>query len=335
MTAVHVDQLTVEYTRGGNVIRPLDAFDLRVPVGSLALLLGPSGCGKTTLLSCLAGILVPTSGRVTVNGSVVTEMTAPQLTAYRQNDVGVVFQGFNLVPSLTALENVMVPLRAARIRRPEARRRAEELLAKVGLADRLQNRPAQLSGGQQQRVAIARALANDAPLILADEPTAALDHVQVEMVLRILRVIADEGRTVVVSTHDPRLLHLAENVIEMVPLHASAAVGPEERVLAPGEVLFSEGTRGDRIYFVEDGEIELTQANPGGEPRVLAIGGPGYTFGEMGALFDIQRSATARATTTTTVIGYTALQFKGRFGADHLMKMIAGHAARDASTSGR
>ena len=167
-------------------------------------------------------------------------------------------------------------------------------------------------------------------MILADEPTASLDHVQVEVVLRLLRTIVDEGRTVLVSTHDPRLLHLAEHVVEMVPFEAGSATAVEERRLAAGEVLFQQGTRGDRIYQVAEGEVELVRTGPDGEARTLAVAGPGDDFGEMGALFDIQRSATARALTPATVLAFTVVEFTARFGADHLMRMIAGHAEPSA-----
>ena len=329
MNGVRVDEVTVEFIRGGQAVRPLDRFSLDAPAGSLTLLLGPSGCGKTTLLSCLAGILTPKSGRIAVHGTTVTGLSGHELTDYRRSAVGIVFQAFNLVPSLDATENVMVPLRAAKVGRREATARAVELLTRVGLADRLRNKPAQLSGGQQQRVGIARALALDPPLLLADEPTASLDHVQVETVLRIIRGLADQGRTVIVSTHDPRMLGLADHVVEMVPLQASTAHGPEERHLEAGEVLFEEGSRGDRIYAVIDGEVELLHASPDGTHTLITVLGPGDEFGEMGAVFDLQRSATARARTAARVVGYTVADFKTKFGVPHLMGLIARFAPDD------
>jgi len=329
MAGVVVEDLTVEYTRGGHVVRPLDGFAFVAPAGSLTLLLGPSGCGKTTLLSCLAGIVTPKAGRIEVHGTDVTKLAGNDLATYRRHGVGIVFQSFNLVPSLDAVENVMIPLRANGVKRHDARKRAIELLTEVGLADRTKHRPAHLSGGQQQRVGIARALANDPQLLVADEPTAALDHVQVETVLRILRSLADRGRTVIVSTHDPRMLGLADHVIDMVPLVASSSSAPEERHLEPGEVLFEQGTRGDRIYRISEGEIELVAVAPDGAERLLRISGPGDDFGEMGPLFDLQRSATARAHTSAVVVGYTLADFKARFGADHLMKLVSRYAPRD------
>jgi putative ABC transport system ATP-binding protein len=330
MAGVQVDEITVEFIRGGHAVRPLDRFSFGAPAGSLTLLLGPSGCGKTTLLSCLAGILTPKSGRIAVHGNTITELRSHAMADYRRSGVGIVFQAFNLVPSLDATENVMVPLRAAKVARREASSRAAELLTRVGLADRLRNKPAQLSGGQQQRVGIARALALDPALLLADEPTASLDHVQVETVLRILRGLADQGRTVIVATHDPRMLGLADHVIEMVPLQAASSSGPEDRHLAAGEVLFAQGSRGDRIYRVVDGEIELLAVAADEPAELLAVIGPGDEFGEMGAVFDLQRSATARARTSAHVVGYTVGDFRAQFGVAHLMTLIARYAPDSA-----
>jgi putative ABC transport system ATP-binding protein len=311
-----VEDLSVEFVRSNYTVKPLDRFSL--------LLLGPSGCGKTTLLSCLAGILTPTSGRITVGDTDVTRLSGAAMTAYRRLRVGIVFQAFNLVPSLDATENVMIPLRAAGIPRREARTKATELLAAVGLADRAKHRPGTLSGGQQQRVGIARALALDPQLLIADEPTAALDHVQVENVLRILRGLADEGRTVVVSTHDPRLLGLADQVVDMGTHSDAGASGPVVRDLAPGEVLFTEGDRSDRIYTVASGEIALTRASPAtDEPLLLGTATTDDAFGEMGAVFSLPRSASATALTASRVIGYTVDGFKRAFGVKRLMELIA------------
>ena len=217
MADLGIEDLIVEYSSGGYAIRPIDHLNLEAAAGSLVILLGPSGCGKTTLLSCLGGILKPTSGRITFGDLNVTALDARALSGYRRSTVGIVFQAFNLVPSLNAIENVMVPMRAAGISGGTARQRAEELLTRVGLKDRMKHRPGDLSGGQQQRVAVARAIALDPPLILADEPTAHLDFIQVEEVLRLIRELARGDRVVVVATHDTRMLPLADRVVELVP----------------------------------------------------------------------------------------------------------------------
>jgi putative ABC transport system ATP-binding protein len=207
--------LVVEYSGGGYVVRPIDGLDIDVQAGEMSLLLGASGCGKTTLLSVLAAILRPHRGSVRLGGLEVTQLQGRALNDYRRRSVGIVFQSFNLIPSLTAAENVQVPLRAAGVGGRAARRRATQLLAEVGLGARHSHHPGELSGGEQQRVAIARALALDPPLLLADEPTAHLDQLQVDGVLRLLREIADAGRVVIAATHDERLVPLADKVVEL------------------------------------------------------------------------------------------------------------------------
>jgi putative ABC transport system ATP-binding protein len=196
MDRIDIRDLTIEYDSAGYLVRPIHQLDLQVASGELVLLLGASGSGKTTLLSALAAILRPTTGTIRVGEVEVTRLRGAALTEYRRHRVGVVFQTFNLVPSLTARDNVQAPLWAARMPTRQARARAEELLDRVGLRERLDHRPGDLSGGQQQRVAIARALAHDPPLILADEPTAHLDYIQVEGVLRLLRALAEPGQVV-------------------------------------------------------------------------------------------------------------------------------------------
>ena len=309
-----VDDLVVEYTSGDYVLRPVDHLSFEVPSGSLALLLGPSGCGKSTLLSCLAGILTPTSGEIRLGGDVISGLSGGALTEYRRSTVGIVFQAFNLVPSLTAQENVAAPLRAAGVGRGRARKRAAELLEQVSLSDRTTHYPSHLSGGQQQRVAIARALASDPPLLLADEPTAHLDYVQVEAVLRLIRSLAQPGRSVIVATHDDRMLPLADVVIEMMPKFTEGANALEQRTLDSGEVLFEQGSLGGRIYIVESGEVEILRE---GED-VVAVMKKGEHFGEMGPLFDLPRSATARARGKAKVTGYTVRQFSDLIGFDRL-----------------
>lgn len=202
MPDIRVRDLTMEYSSGGFAVRPFDHFDLDLATGDLALLLGASGCGKTTLLSMLASILTPTSGSIHVGDVEVTGLMGADLAEYRRRTVGVVFQAFNLIPSLTAQENIFVSMRSAGVGRKEAKARAAALLEMVGLADRMHHRPGMLSGGQQQRVAIARALVNRPSLILADEPTGALDTQTSEDIMRLLRELNRAGLTVVLVTHE-------------------------------------------------------------------------------------------------------------------------------------
>ena len=215
MPELRVRELTVEYASGGEVIRPLDGLGMSAAPGSLVLLLGPSGSGKTTLLSCLAAILSPTHGTIDFGDVSISALTGKQRTAFRRHTVGIVFQAFNLVPSLTAAENVMAPLLAAGVGRAEASARAASLLERVELGHRATHRPGELSGGQQQRVAIARALVHDPPLVLADEPTAHLDHTQVDGVLGLLAGLMDGERVMVIATHDDRLLALGGQRVDL------------------------------------------------------------------------------------------------------------------------
>jgi putative ABC transport system ATP-binding protein len=215
MPELNVSELTVEYGSGGEVTRPLDGFRMTASPGSLVLLLGPSGSGKTTLLSCLAAILSPTHGTIDFGDIVISALAGKQRTVFRRHTVGIVFQAFNLVPSLTAAENVMAPLLAAGVGRSQASTRARELLERVELQHRATHRPGELSGGQQQRVAIARALVHDPPLVLADEPTAHLDHTQVDGVLRLLAGLMDGERVMVIATHDDRLLALGGQRVDL------------------------------------------------------------------------------------------------------------------------
>jgi putative ABC transport system ATP-binding protein len=226
--------------------------------------------------------------------------------------VGIVFQSFQLVPSLTALENVAAPLLVAGSRLRPARRRAAELLEQVDLTERAGHRPSQLSGGQQQRVAIARALAHEPQLLLADEPTAHLDYVQVDGVLRLLRSIAAPGRIVVVATHDERLLPLADAVVELSPPAALTTQTSQTRVLEAGEVIFRQGDAGDLVYVVESGEVELFCERVDGGSDLLARVGAGRYFGELAPIFGLRRSATAMARGATTVSGLSPQEFRRR-----------------------
>ena len=321
MADLRIDDLRVEYASGGYVLRPIDHLNLEAPAGSLTILLGPSGCGKTTLLSCLGGILSPTSGRIAFGDIDVTALDARGLSLYRRK-VGIVFQAFNLVASLNAVENVMVPMRLAGISRGAARRRAEELLTRVGLKDRMTHRPGDLSGGQQQRVAVGRAIALDPPLILADEPTAHLDFIQVEEVLRLIRGLADGDRVVVVATHDSRILPIADRVVELLPQVASTGRAPEMMRLAPGSVVFEQGTMGDLVYVVEEGELEIMRELSDGGEELLNVATPGDYFGELGPLFGLPRSATARARTHAIVTGYTVEAFRKQLGHSGLHRLV-------------
>ena len=319
MTGLLVDELTVTYSSGDYEVSPLHRFCMQARDGELVLLLGPSGCGKTTLLSCLAGILRPTSGSVRVSGTEVVGLDGAALTDYRRRSVGVVFQSFNLVPSLTALENVAAPLWGAGVSRAEARTRATVLLERVSLGDRSGFRPGSMSGGQQQRVAIARALVHEPPLLLADEPTAHLDYLQVEGVLSLLRSLASPGRVVVVATHDDRMLPFADRVVDLTEL-VSGKVGEVE--LATGDVLFRQGERGSLVYVVESGEVDLVREKRDGTEERLQLARKGDYFGELAPLLGFPRAATARARKATRLRALDVAEFRALVGSEGIAQRL-------------
>lgn len=209
MAYIEFDKVVKEYPSGGSVIRALDEASFTADEGRLTVILGQSGAGKTTALNILGGMDTATSGRVVVGGRDITGLRSKELVGYRRNDIGFVFQFYNLVPNLTALENVELASQICPDHFDPA-----DTLGKVGLADRLDNFPAQLSGGEQQRVSIARAIAKKPKLLLCDEPTGALDYETGKEVLQLLQDICrDEGMTVMIITHNSALAPMAHKVI--------------------------------------------------------------------------------------------------------------------------
>ena len=208
MSYIEFQNITKEYNTGGNAIFALKDASFSVEKGELAIILGASGAGKTTALNILGGMDTATSGHLMVDGSDITTYGKKQLTQYRRTDIGFVFQFYNLVPNLTALENVEL---ASQICNDSLN--AEQTLVKVGLEQRIKNFPAQLSGGEQQRVSIARALAKNPKLLLCDEPTGALDSKSGRQVMELFQKLNDEGVTVLMITHDPDIAAHAKRVV--------------------------------------------------------------------------------------------------------------------------
>ncbi len=205
MISIALDGVTKRYTKGEHVLTPLENVSLEIASGDFFVLLGPSGSGKTTLLNLLAAIDRPDAGRVIVGGTDLAKLPSGRLASWRSEHVGYVFQQANLVPVLTAYENVELPLWLFPMSRAERHRRVSLALEAVGLLERAGHLPRQLSGGQEQRVAIARAIVADPPLIVADEPTGNLDHESADGVLTLLsRLNVERGKTIVMVTHDPR-----------------------------------------------------------------------------------------------------------------------------------
>jgi putative ABC transport system ATP-binding protein len=215
-TLVSLRNLTKTYQRGPERVEVLHGIDLDIQQGDFAALMGPSGSGKTTLLNLIGGLDSPTDGTIDVGGQRIDTMRAGQLSAWRSNHVGFVFQFYNLMPSLTAQRNVELPLLLTRLSAAQRKRNAGIALQLVGLADRVSHRPGELSGGQQQRVAIARAIVSDPQLLICDEPTGDLDRQSAEEILGLLQQLNREhGKTIVMVTHDPKAAEYATHTLHL------------------------------------------------------------------------------------------------------------------------
>jgi putative ABC transport system ATP-binding protein len=224
--------LSKVYRRGASEVRAVDGIDLDVDAGEFMAIMGRSGSGKTTLLDLLGCLLRPTDGQLSIDGRSVIGASDGELATIRRERIGFVFQEFNLIPTLTAIENVLLPLRYGP-RRPDARSRATELLELVGLAERASHRPTELSGGEQQRVAIARALVNDPAVILADEPTGELDSATSERLMTTLRQLnAERGVTIIIVTHDAGVAGVTDRVVRLTDGRVVADERRESRAFA-------------------------------------------------------------------------------------------------------
>jgi putative ABC transport system ATP-binding protein len=239
--------VTRSFGSGAAQVMALRGVDLDVDAGELMMLVGPSGCGKTTLISVIAAILDADGGECRVLDHDLSALSQSEKTAFRRRNIGFVFQAYNLIPSLTAAENVAVPLLVQGMPFDAAVERATLMLADVGLGDRAGSRPDQLSGGQQQRTAIARALVHKPRLIVCDEPTSALDHRTGHALMELMtRVVLDDGRSLVIVTHDPRIFDFADRIAEMddgriVALHQRGEVSALAAVAA-NSVAHANGT---------------------------------------------------------------------------------------------
>jgi len=233
---VETEDLAKYYKMGAYIVKALDGVNLKIRRGEYVSIMGPSGAGKTTLFNMIGGLDRPTRGKVYIDEVDISKLDAYELAWLRARKIGYIFQTFNLIPVLTALENVMLPMIFAGVRREERIRKARELLERVGLGDRLYHRPTELSGGQQQRVAIARALANDPAIILADEPTGNLDLQTGLRIVQLLKELnVERGVTVITATHDLKMIDVSDRIVwirdgmvERVEERAAIELGAEE-----------------------------------------------------------------------------------------------------------
>ena len=210
-----MEEVCKSYQHRGQVVKALDGATVEIPKGDFVSIVGPSGSGKSTLLLMLGGMLSPSSGRVLLGDESIYDLTADGRARLRKENIGFVFQTFNLVPYLTALENVQIPMFLAGMDDPSQEEKATALLERVGLGDRRDHKPTELSVGQQQRVALARMLANDPAVILADEPTGNLDPETADQVIGFFEEFNEEGRTIVMVTHDPKAAERAKNTLKL------------------------------------------------------------------------------------------------------------------------
>lgn len=215
MHLIEVRDVYKIYNPGENQVNALDGVSITIDEGEFVAIIGQSGSGKSTLMNMLGLLDTPTHGEYYINGKLVDDLTDDQMSAIRNEEIGFIFQGFNLISSLTALENVELPLVYRGMPKQERREISEDALERVGLGGRMNHLPAEMSGGQQQRVAVARAIAARPPVILADEPTGNLDTKSTKEVMAILHELKDEGRTVIVITHDNEIAEEAERVIRI------------------------------------------------------------------------------------------------------------------------
>lgn len=292
----------------------LSGIDLRVEAGEFVGVIGKSGSGKSTLINMLTGIDRPTSGEVLVGDTAVHTLTEGQLASWRGRTIGIVFQFFQLLPTLSVVQNVMLPMDFCHMYKPRERKeRAMLLLDQVGMAAQAHKRPSALSGGQQQRTAIARALANDPPILVADEPTGNLDSQTAEVVFDLFGRLVREGKTVLMVTHDNdlaarvtstvivadgqiinRYVTTALRTLSLDQLSAASSLLRRE-TYPPGTVIIRQGDIADTFYILVSGEAEVTLRHPGGQEIIVDRLSPGQYFGEMAALLETKRTATVRA----------------------------------------
>lgn len=292
----------------------LKTVDLQINPGEFVSIIGKSGSGKSTLLNMITGIDRPTTGEVFVNGTAIHTMSENELAGWRGENLGIIFQFFQLLPALNLKQNVILPMDLAGKYRPRQRsERAEHLLEMVGLRDQMHKLPSMVSGGQQQRAAMARALANDPPVLIADEPTGNLDSKTAATVFTLFNQLVAEGKTVIIVTHDSSLAKNAHRTAliadgEIVNEYVAKAMPtlPQDQMLwatrntkksnyEAGRMIVTAGTNADTFYIVSKGTVDVVLPRPNQSDVIAAQLGPGKFFGEMAFFHDRKRRASVRA----------------------------------------
>jgi ABC-type lipoprotein export system ATPase subunit len=317
-----IDLRTVDkyYQSAAGDYHALKSIDLCICAGEFVSIIGKSGSGKSTLLNMITGIDRPTSGEVYVNGTGIHELSENQLAGWRADNLGIIFQFFQLLPALNLQQNVILPMDLAGKYRPRERReRAEHLLEIVGLADQMQKLPSMVSGGQQQRAAMARALANDPPILIADEPTGNLDSKTAATVFALFNQLVAEGKTVIIVTHDSSLARHAHRTAliadgEIVNEYVAKALPnltPQQLLVAthklkprqyePGAMILVEGKNSDAFYIISKGTVDVILPRPNQSDVIAVQLGPGKYFGEMEFFHERRSRASIRACETCPV----------------------------------
>ncbi len=320
----------------------LKGVDLQIDRGEFVAIIGKSGSGKSTLINMLTGIDRPTSGQVLVGDTAVHTLSEGQMAVWRGRNVGVIFQFFQLLPTLTVVENVMLPMDFCNMYAPRERRaRAMQLLEQVEMAEQADKLPSAVSGGQQQRVAIARALANDPPILIADEPTGNLDSKTANAVFQLFENLVQQGKTVLMVTHDSDLAKRVSRAIivadgEIVNEYVAKALSTlsvdqlalvtqqlEARTFTPGAPIISQGEPADQFYIITKGQVEILLHHPGGQDISVTTLRAGQYFGEIGLLRGGARTATVRAAgeENVEVVALDREEFTGLLAESEATKM--------------
>lgn len=327
---IHLRDVHKYYKTAIGDYHALNSIDLEIEAGEFVSIIGKSGSGKSTLLNMITGIDRPTSGEVFVNGTGVHTMGENKMARWRGKNLGIVFQFFQLLPTISVIENIMLPMDFCRTYPMRQReKRALELLEMVELADHAYKLPTALSGGQQQRIAIARALANDPPVIIADEPTGNLDSKTAESVFALFNDLVAKGKTIIIVTHDSALAKRTHRTAliadgEIVNEYVARAMptltqdqmlwatrNATEQSFEAGSMIFTEGSSADTFYIVSKGTVDVVLPRPGQSDVIALQLGPGKFFGEMAYFHDRRRRASIRASEHSTVevlaLGYDQL----------------------------